>query len=275
MTRHGQSPKERTYQPKGEHDEDDPSHPVLVLAIATLVGHGTASAQTYVADDWALLPSGLSAGDEFRLVFVTSTKRNASATSIADYNTFVQNRAAAGHTAIQSYSSGFGVVGCTADVDARDNTSTTHTSEDRGLPIYWLNGNKVADTYRDFYDGSWDDEANAKNESGTSRNLSGSNNEPWTGCNHNGTEAFANFTDSRALGASSVRVGRPNNSSQTANGPLGSGGAQAKSVTKPFYALSQVFTVGAGEATGVPTITGTAEVAQILTADVSGTHGAS
>ena len=25
------------------------------------------------------------------------------------------------------------------------------------MPIYWLNGNKVADDYADFYDGSWDD----------------------------------------------------------------------------------------------------------------------
>ena len=51
--------------------------------------------------------------------------------------------------------------------DARDNTATTFTSSDKGVPIYWLNGNKVADEYEDFYDGSWDDEANDKNESGT------------------------------------------------------------------------------------------------------------
>ena len=25
------------------------------------------------------------------------------------------------------------------------------------MPIYWLNGNKVADQYEDFYDGDWDD----------------------------------------------------------------------------------------------------------------------
>ena len=35
------------------------------------------------------------------------------------------------------------------------------------MPIYWLNGAKAADEYEDFYDGSWDDEANDKNESGT------------------------------------------------------------------------------------------------------------
>ena len=52
-----------------------------------------------------------------------------------------------------------------ADTDARDNTATTST--EKGVPIYWLNCTKAADGYEDFYDGSWDDEANDKNESGT------------------------------------------------------------------------------------------------------------
>ena len=58
--------------------------------------------------------------------------------------------AAGGHTDIQTHSAGFRAVGCTADTDARDNTSTTGT----GVAIYWLNGAKVADHYADFYDGS-------------------------------------------------------------------------------------------------------------------------
>ena len=59
------------------------------------------------------------------------------------------------------------MVGCTAATDARDNTSTTYTATDKGVPIYWLNGAKAADEYEDFYDGSWDDEVNDTNESGT------------------------------------------------------------------------------------------------------------
>ena len=104
--------------------------------------------------DWSLIPAGLSSGDSFRLIFLSSTKRDGSATDIATYNTFVQTRAAAGHTDIQAYSDGFTVVGCTADTDARDNTGTIGV----GVPIYWLNGNKVADDYADFYDGDWDEE---------------------------------------------------------------------------------------------------------------------
>ena len=89
------------------------------------------------------------------------------------------------------YSNGFKVVGCTAAVDARDNTATTFTNANKGVPIYWLNGNKVADDYEDFYDGSWDDEANDKNELGTNGpNTSQAANYPWTGCRDNGTESF-------------------------------------------------------------------------------------
>ena len=82
---------------------------------------------------WSLTPTGLAVGTKFRLLFLSSTKRDALSSDIADYNTFVQDRAAAGHADIQAYSGGFGAIGCTAAVDARDNTSTTGT----GVPIYW------------------------------------------------------------------------------------------------------------------------------------------
>ena len=95
---------------------------LMLLLVAAVAVPGTAWAQTQVPADWPLKPSGLSA--------------------------------AAGHTNIQSYSSGFTAVGSTADVDARDNTSTTYTSIDKGVPIYWLDGAKVADDYENFYDGT-------------------------------------------------------------------------------------------------------------------------
>ena len=139
---------------------------LVVAAAAFLALPGGASAQENpVRPSWSLTPSGLSEGDRFRLIFVTSTGRTGNATSsdIGVYNTFVQDLAAAGHGAIQAYSSQFRVVGSTAAVDARDNTNTTGT----GVPIYWLNGGKVADNYADFYDGSWSNEANPKDESGT------------------------------------------------------------------------------------------------------------
>ncbi len=159
--------------------------PVL-LGVFLLGLVAPAAAQTRLADgsyevsrNWALKPSGLQLGDKFRVLFVTSTGRNARSPNIADYNTFVQNRAKAGHTAIRPYSAQFKVVGSTNTVHARDNTGTTGT----GVPIYWLNGDKVADNYGDFYDGSWDSLAR-KNENGSN----GPTGRVWTGSKNDGTK---------------------------------------------------------------------------------------
>ena len=195
---------------------------------------------------WSLIPTGLSTGDKFRLLFLSSTKRNASSTDIADYNTFIQTRAAAGHTDIRDYSADFRAVGCTADTDARDNTKTTYTTTDKGVPIYWLNGAKAADQYEDFYDGSWDDEANDKNESGTNGpDTSLRANYPWTGCDHDGTEAVTG-SDSFALGTNiaDARVGRPN-SSGSGHGPLNGQTNRSDFNNNPLYGLSAVFQVAA------------------------------
>ena len=199
-----------------------------------------------VPADWSLIPTGLSTGDKFRLLFLSSTRRNASSTDIATYNTFIQTRAAAGHTDIRDYSADFRAVGCTADTDARDNTKTTYTTTDKGVPIYWLNGAKAADEYEDFYDGSWDDEANDKNESGTNGpDTSLRANYPWTGCDHDGTEAVTG-SDSFALGTNiaDARVGRPN-SSGSGHGPLNGQTNRSDFNDNPLYGLSEVFQVAA------------------------------
>ena len=99
-------------------------------------------------------------------------ERNATSSDIGDYNTFVQNQRGGGaHADPEPYSSQFRVVGSTAAVDARDNTGTTGT----GVPIYWLNGAKVANNYADFYDGSWSNEANPKTAIGDTNSTTGIN----------------------------------------------------------------------------------------------------
>ena len=219
-----------------------------------------------VPNDWSLIPTGLGAGDKFRLLFLSSTKTNGESYDIADYNTFIQGRAAAGHTDIRTYSSGFRAVGCTPDSDATANTATTGTGE----VIHWLNGNQVADDYADFYDGNWDEESNSqdKNELGTNGpNTNNSGNYPFTGCDDDGTEDVDGGT-SYALGESQVRVARPNSGADNA-GPLTSNSDTAKTNTRPMYGLSQVFEVAAAgntPASGAPAITGAAQVGKELTA---------
>ena len=189
-----------------------------------------------------------SLNDTFRLLFLSSTTRDASANGIGAYNTFVQERAAAGHTAIQAYSSGFRVVGCTSNHDAPVNTRTRYTTSDTGVPIYWLNGAKAADDYADFYDGSWDEEAADKNESGTDGpDTSQQGNYPFTGCDHDGTRYVDSGSEDDFLGATTVRVGRPN-ASGSANSPLNSAGTFFSSQTRPFYGLSELFAVAAAVA---------------------------
>ena len=190
---------------------------------------------------WPLKPSGLSSTQtEFRLLFVTSTTRNAASTNIADYNSFVQGRAAAGHSSIRPFSSKFRVVGSTSSVDARDNTSTTYTSSDKGPSIWWLNGAKAADNYEDFYDGSWDNKAgHGRTESGGGVNDSTL---IWTGTGNNGTVAMQRVSFDPPvftpipLGAGEPGTDRLRSLASTLN--RGSTGPSTDS--RPLFALSPV-----------------------------------
>ena len=124
----------------------------------------TDSPPTEVPLTSGLVPAGLTTGDTFRLLFLTSNKRSFQPTQIRFYNSFVQDAAADGTADLQAHSSLFTAVASTSAVDARDNTGTRFDPDgaDKGPPIYWLRGSKVADDYQDFYDGDWDDETNAR-----------------------------------------------------------------------------------------------------------------
>ena len=239
---------------------------LTAFALAFAAAPQYAHAQTEVAADWTLIPSGLGAGDQFRLLVVTSTTRDATSSNIGDYDTHVQTAVASGHTAIRSYSSQFKVLGSTASDDAREHTGTRYTGDttssttddsNLGVPIYYLDGAKVADDYRDLYDGSWD--------SNVSRNESGDSDpgldQVWTGAATDGTVGEftigANTYD-MPLGGSSV-------GNRTSYGcPLGSGtelncGGTGNTATNALhlYGLSPVFQV-AGAANNAPQFTTTA-----------------
>ena len=156
-----------------------------------------------VPADWPLVPSGLGEGDSFRLLFVTYGSTNAASCCISTYNNFVQGQLSRnGHDAIREYSGDFRAVVSDRWTDAITHTFTQHTYSDRGLPIYWLGGNKVADNYRDFWDGSWD--------SGISRDQKGNRvwGEAWTGTKSDGTR------DRFAVGERFVMTGNVGSLSQ-------------------------------------------------------------
>ena len=211
-------------------------------------------AVTSVPSDWSLIPISLGPGDQFRMMFVTSTTRDAVPTQIDDYNTWIQAQASAGHADIQAYSSSFRVVGSAAEAYARDNTGTTYTSDDKGVPIFWLGGDKFADDYEDFYDGTWYREALMVNQNGTNVQAPSA---VWTGSDHDGTEKLDSSLGvtpgvSRALGSPSPVYGQPNTDT-SGYGPLSSPSNTANSSAYPFYGLSGVFQVSQ-PTTGRPTI---------------------
>ena len=189
-----------------------------------------AAAQTTMQEvppDWPLKPAGIGEGGKFRLLFATTSRRNAQSSNIADYNSFVQTAAGAGHTAIRPYRAQFKALASTASVHARDNTATTGT----GVPIYWLGGAKVADDYADFYDDSWDS-SEFRTQSGvvyTSTNFS-----VWTGSNANGTKHAFPLGGNVIVRAGSPAQGESRLSD--ASGPPSS--------LNRLYALSPVFKVG-------------------------------
>ena len=191
-----------------------------------------------VPSSWSLLPTGISAGESFRLLFVSTTTRDATSTDISDYNEHVQNAVASGHADIQVYSSLFKALGSTSAISARRNTDTTFTSTVTGVPIYWINGQRVARHYKDFYNGSWGSSVD-KDENGDG--ISGT---VWTGTADNGTA-------SAPLGSADgqVRYGHPARQDDHFDR-----GVASSTTERHLYGLSPVFTLAGGGIAGAPRV---------------------
>lgn len=91
------------------------------------------------------VPTDLNPGDQYHLVFVTSTTRDARSSNIADYNQFVQKAA----EAVGLHGVKWRAIASTPSVHAIDNIALTP-----GVPIYRFDGMRVADSSKDLFDGS-------------------------------------------------------------------------------------------------------------------------
>lgn len=119
-----------------------------IAAIGLAVGGVASTAHASIITT----PTDLDPGDEYRLAFVTSTTRDATSTDIGDYNDFV-TLAATSQTELDALGADWTAIASTADVDARDNTSTVPgTDGPDGIPIYLLNDTRLADDYADLWD---------------------------------------------------------------------------------------------------------------------------
>jgi hypothetical protein len=132
----------------------------------------------------ALIPAGLSPGDQFYIIFVTSTARDATSTDIADYNAFVNTAADLSSAKdTDNASITWRVVAATAGNDQCD----PYNGDVSATPIYNLNGVKLANDRADMLDGTIAARVEY-DETGTSAGFDF----VWTGCLSSGTADAAN-----------------------------------------------------------------------------------
>ena len=172
---------------------------LLTLGILSLALRQHASAVVF--DFTSQLPAGLSPGDNYRVVYVTSLTTTALSTDIDDYNIHAQNDASQSAT-LNALGSTWKAVGSTSAVDAIDNTASQPDAGDQ-FPIYTTGGARVANDYTDLWDGSLlakitDINGNEVNEGVP----------VWTGTNTAGTEKFTSG-NSQALGGFPPMTGFP------------------------------------------------------------------
>ncbi|MCY4257846.1 MAG: hypothetical protein OXE04_06090, partial [bacterium] len=204
-----------------------------------------------VPADWGLIPSGVNVGDRFRLLFVSSTKRAATSSDIADYDAHVRDALRSGRNAASVFGHvrAWRAVASTLVVDARVHTMTR--SSDMSAQVWWLGGSRIATRYGPSNaQGSlwanlhtvrpWENWgfADVRDENG--RGYTG-NPEPhryvWTGTDQAGEKANS------ALGSSFITVGSYNLGGEF--DALFSGPVRPSDESWALYGLSPVYVVQA------------------------------
>jgi hypothetical protein len=168
-------------------------------------------------------PAGLNTGDQFRFVFVTDGVRDATSTSIADYDNFVN--AQAGGATYKGVVVDWLAIGSTDSVDAIDHVGQTNA------PVFLSDGTLVTTSTTDA--GLW----SRTLVHAINLDLAGNPVPPftfvWTGTNPFGT-AFGG-----PLGSATPQTGSP---FDTLDSWVASGRSPAGDL-RPFYGISSVLTV--------------------------------
>ena len=182
-----------------------------------------------VADaDLITVPTNLNEGDQYRLAFVTSGFRDATSTDIADYNTFVNNDTIS-VAELQSLGTTWFAIASTSTIDARDNTGTNPTSN-TGVPIFLLDGTKIADSNADLWNNSIDAPISVTSHGGTFVTPQ----QVYTG-----TDDF-DGTAHNPMGETFVTFGKTDSTTQ-----WGFSGSTAATTPHALYGISGVLTVSA------------------------------
>lgn len=168
-----------------------------LLVLTLLLGAvGTGSAAVVTS------PAGLSPGDPYRLIFVTSTGINAQDINFAPYDAHVSAVVATSASLTALGTSWQAVVSKPTNTSphaARDHTNSSPTATfPNNIPLYNLQGQLIASSYADLWDGSI---ANAIQFDESGDAVMG---QVWTGTAGNGFGISG-----RQVGNSLVQVGNP------------------------------------------------------------------
>jgi len=175
-------------------------------------------------------PSDLPLGAEYRLAFVTNSKASASSTDITVYNSFVTTQAESS-SVLLALATTWTAIASTPTVYARDNTNTDWTVTS-GVPIYNLNGQRIANDYADLWDGVllnailYDQFGNPVNDHTYAT---------WTG-----TATSGEFFGGHALGEEQPRLAFDY---QTNQQWINAGNSLSNTIGRHFYGMSSTLTV--------------------------------
>lgn len=172
----------------------------IFISLGVLSVSGTASATLIEAI------ANLNEGDKYRVVFVTSTTRDATSSDISDYNDFVSNLALSG-TVTSTLGLEWTALASTSAVNAQVNTGISNLDSDT-VNIFNTNGEIIATSGEDLWDGNlanpirYDENRFKTNEivrTGTTSNGENNNNyelgevESYTGLAFNQIFVWINF----------------------------------------------------------------------------------
>jgi hypothetical protein len=202
---------------------------LLILAVGIVTCSNAAIVTT---------PPGLNPGDQYRLVFVTSTTTTAGSSSIAYYNNFVSALAAT-EPDLAVLGATWTAIGSTATNDALTNVGGPNSL----IPIYRLDGLLAGDIGlvgpADIFAGANDNgHSNLLNPIDITETGSIDNTNVWTGTRANGSSDLVNGPNAFVLGGSTPVYGQSFNNVQTIFFTI-----DASSKSYSLYAISSTLTV--------------------------------
>jgi len=183
-----------------------------------------------------LPPAGLNPGDTYRLVFLTDGTTQAGSDFISTYNAFVQSQAALA-PALNALGTTWKAIGSTfgpSETSSAYNSTGNNTGPGAAVPIFRLDGVKVANNNADLWDGTLQ---NAINVTPTGVSTA---TRVWSGTNPGGDYYYWFPLSGKPFGPFDYALfGNP----QLTTGWLGNNTHEQVVAQFPMYAISDLLTV--------------------------------